>query len=161
MEQNQDRRAFIKEVAILALGELTVAALTALVYFILSLIFKETVIFDYTVITGALLGAAVPVINFLILSFAINRAVNRYIEELSGLELDEEGAEKFAAEHKTKIQLAVTRSYIVRTLLMIGTLVLAFLLGCFNPIATVVPLLMYKPVMYITGYIRSKGGRKI
>jgi len=160
MERNQDRRAFIKEVAILALGELAVASLTALVYFILSLIFKEAVVFDYTVITGALLGTLVPVANFLILSFAVNRAVNRYIEELRGLELNEEEAEKFALEHKAKIQLAVTRSYIVRTLLMIGTLVLAFVLEWFDPIATVIPLLMYKPIMYLTQYIRSKGGRK-
>lgn len=157
MDKNTDKRAFVKEVAILAAGELVVAFLTALVYFILSLIFKDTVIFDYTVITGALLGAVVPVINFLILSFSVNRAVNKYIEELSGRELNEEEAERFAAEHKAKINLAVTRSYIVRTLLMIGTLVLAFILECFDPIATVIPLLLYKPIMYITQYVRSKG----
>ncbi len=146
----------MKEVAILAAGELAVGALVTLVYFLLSLIFRETVIFDYTVITGSLLGAAVPVLNFLILSFSVSRAVNKYIDELGGRELTEEEAEKFALEHKAKINLAVARSYIIRTLLMIGSLVLAFVSGGFDPIATVIPLLLYKPVMYLTQIIRRK-----
>ena len=157
MEQNNDKHAFIKEVSVLAIGEAVIAALTVLVYFLLSLAFSEAIDFDYTVATGAALGAIVPIVNFLILSYAVNRAVNRYIEELGTKgEMTEEEAEAFAAEHKGKVQLAVTRSYIVRTLLMLGTLVIAFVLEWFDPVATVVPLLMYKPIMYLTQYIRTK-----
>ena len=160
MERNNDRRAFLKEFLTLASGEGAVAVLTAAIYFLVSVIFGDAVKFDYTVITGALLGAAVPLINFLILSFAVNRAVNKYIEELGTKgELTEEEAEKFAEEHKGRIQLAVTRSYIVRTLLMIAALVIAFILEWFDPVATVVPLLAYKPIMYLTQYIRARKGR--
>lgn len=158
--ENMEKKTILKEVSVLALGELIVALLTVGVYFLLSLAFRDAVIFDYTVITGALLGAAVPVVNFLILTYAISRAANRYIDALGGRELSEEEAEAFAMEHRAKINLAVARSYIVRTLLMIAALVLAFVTGVFNPIATAVPLLAYKLIMYVTQYIRARGGRK-
>ena len=76
----------------LALGEVIVAALVAVGF----LIFKR---FDYTVVTGALLGGAVTVVNFLILSIAIMRAVNGYIADRGDKEMDEEEAEKYAKEH--------------------------------------------------------------
>ena len=55
------------ELTLLALGELLVAILTVIGYLTVSLA-VERIVFDYTVITGAALGAAVMILNFLFLS---------------------------------------------------------------------------------------------
>jgi sensor histidine kinase YesM len=107
-------------------------------------------------VTGALLGGAVTVINFLILSVAIMRAVNGYIADRGDKEMDEEEAEKYAKEHGMAVQNAMTKSYILRMLLMVGALMLAGLSGWFNIVATVIPLLMYRPILYVMEFIKSK-----
>ena len=146
------------EILFLTLGEATVAALTVLGYYLLSLAFGDNVIFDYTVITGALLGAAVSVLNFIILTVSINRAINGFVEEIGQRNMSEEEAERFTRENQAKVKLAITSSYIIRTLLMLGTLVGAFLLAWFNPIATAIPLFAYKPVLYVIEIIKRKRG---
>ena len=136
----------------LLIGELIVGALTACVF----ALFGK---FSYTVITGGLLGAVITTLNFFILSFGINRAVNRYIEARGEREMDEEEAEKFAAEHKMDIQNAMMKSYILRIMLMLGSLILAGLSGWFNIIALAVSLLAYRPVMYAVEFIKTKFGK--
>ena len=136
----------------LLLGELLASALTVGVF---SLLGK----FHYSVITGGLLGSIVTTLNFFILSVGINRAVNKYIEERGDKEMDEEEAAKFAETHKMDVQNAMAKSYILRMLLMIGSLVLAGLSGWFNIIATVVPFLAYRPVMYVIEFIKTKKGK--
>ena len=116
--------------------------------------------FDYTVVTGALLGGTVTVINFLILSVALNKAVNGYIEGRGDKEMDEEEADQYAKEHGIAVQNAMLKSYMLRMFLMIGSLVLAMLSGWFNPISTVIPLLMYRPVLYVVELIKIKVNAK-
>ena len=70
----------------------------------------------------------------------------------------EEEAEKFAKANSLKVQNAVGKSYILRTALMMGSLVLAFITKLFNPIATLIPLAMYKPLLYVTQFIKAKRG---
>ena len=136
----------------LLIGELMASALTVGVF---SLLGK----FHYSVITGGLLGSIISTLNFFILSVGINRAVNKYIEERGDKEMDDEEAEKFAAAHKLDVQNAMAKSYILRMLLMIGSLVLAGISGWFNIIATVVPFLAYRPVMYAIEFIKTKKGK--
>ena len=157
----KQRFAYLKEVSMLALGEAIIALLTVGGFLLVQAIFPEKDIFNYTVITGALLGAAVVLINFFILSIAVTAAVMRYIKERGDREMTEEEAIAFAEEHQGRVKLAVARSYVIRTLVTIGTLVLAFLLDWFNPIATVIPLLSYKPVLLATNYIKAKRGVNI
>ena len=133
----------------LALGEIAVAVLVSLAF----LLFGKL---DVTVPLGALLGGAVTVVNFLILSVAINRAINGYITERGDAEMDEEQAEQYAMQHGTAVQNAMTKSYLLRMLLMIGALVLAMISGWFSPLATVIPLLMYRPILYLTEFIKIK-----
>ena len=147
-----------KELLYLALGEGACAALTVVGFLVFQLISKEKAIFDYTVITGALLGAFVVVINFLILAVSANRAINTFLEERGSKELTEEEAEAFAKEHQARVKLAVTRSYIIRSVLTAGTLVIAFVLAWFNPIATAIPLFSYKPVLYLIEFLKRKVG---
>lgn len=134
------------------LGEILISAIVALVYLAIGK-------FDYTVITGGLLGSFVITLNFFILSYGINKAVNKYIEARGNDEMDEEQAEKFASEHKMDVQNAMMKSYIFRILMMLGSLVLALITGWFDVIATAVPLLAYRPVMYVIEFIKAKLGK--
>ena len=133
----------------LAIGEMIVAAIISAVYLLIGK-------FDYTVITGAVLGGAVTVTNFLILSVGINRAISRYIDARGEKEMDDEEAEKYAQENGTSVQAAMMKSYFFRMFLMIGSLALALITGWFATIATLVPLLMYRPILFAVEFIKIK-----
>ena len=147
--KNKNGLAVYIDTVWLALGEVIVAAIVSAVYLLIGR-------FDYTVLTGAALGGAVTVINFLILSVGVNRAINRFVEERGDGEMEEEEAEEYAKKHGTAVQNAMMKSYMFRMLLMIGSLVLAMLSGWFSPLATVIPLLMYRPILYVTEFIKTK-----
>lgn len=147
--ENKSKLSTYIDTVWLALGEAVVALLISAVYLLL----KK---FDYTVVTGAVLGGAVTVINFFILSVGINRAINGYIAGRTDKEMDEEEAEKYAQEHSTDVQNAMLKSYMLRMFLMIGSLALALISGWFNVLATVIPLLMYRPVLYAVEFIKVK-----
>ena len=141
----------------LALGELIVAVLVTVGFIIAKALGMDLAI--YKAITGSLLGAAVTVLNFFILSVAINRAVTRYIENRGDKEMDDEEAEKYSKEHGMDVQNAMMKSYIFRMVMMLGSLALALLTGWFNVIATAIPLLAYRPVMYAVEFIKTKLGK--
>ena len=121
-------------------------------------IFEYT--FSYTVLTGALLGAVVSVLNFLFLCNAVNRGIDQFLELRGDAELDEEQAAAFAEKHSAIIQGAVQKSMIVRTASIAAVLIVAFITEWFDPIATVIPILMYRPLMtwgsYILGIIKGR-----
>ena len=153
MENKNKLSAYIDTVW-LAVGEVVIGVLVTLGFIIAKALGAEVVI--YKAITGALLGGAVTVVNFLILSVAINRAVSRYVSEIGEKKMDDEEAEKYAKEHGMAVQNAMTKSYLLRMFLMIGSLVLAMISGWFSPIATVIPLVMYRPVLYTVEFIKTK-----
>ena len=136
----------------LAVGETIISLLITLIYTALGK-------FDWTVLSGAVLGSTVTVINFLILSFSVNKALNKYIELRGDKEMTEEEAEKFAKTNSIKVQNAVTKSYIFRTALMMGALVLSLITGYFDAIATIIPLIMYKPLLYAIQFVKKKRGK--
>ena len=138
-----------RQILALALGEAIVSALVCAVY----LAIGE---FDYTVITGVALGSVVTVLNFVFLTLSVNRAVDRYLELRGSREMDEEEAERFANQHAMAVQNAATRSFIIRTVSMLAALVGAFLLEWFSPLATVIPLLMFRPLLYVLELIKRK-----
>lgn len=144
----------LRETAILALGELVVSGFVILGFFLSDIIFKTG--FTYRVFTGALLGSAVTVINFLALSMSVNRQIDKYIELRGTREMTEEEAEKFTAEHSMRIQNAIRGSFIARTASMLAALIIAFLLDWFAPLATAIPLLAYRPILTISELIRRK-----
>ena len=146
---NKNKLSMYIDTVWLAIGEAIVAALISVVFLLIGK-------FNYSVVTGAVLGGAVTVINFLILSVGINRAINKYVEERGDGEMDEEEADKYAKEHGMTVQNAMMKSYMLRMFLMIGALVLAGITGWFDIIATVIPLLMYRPILYVTEFIKTK-----
>ena len=135
----------------LAIGELIASVLIVLGF----IVFGQ---FNWTVITGALLGSAVTVFNFILLSVQVNKAIDDYIALRGDREMSEDEAAEFAKLNGTKVQNAVTKSYILRTGLMIGSLVVAFITKWFSPIATLIPLLLYKPLIYVVELINKKRG---
>ena len=147
----KNKSSYITNIFLLAICELIVSALVCLVFLLIQK-------YDYTVLAGALLGSTVTVANFAFLTISVNKAVDRYLALRGEREMDEEEAEKFANEHAMAVQNAATRSFIIRTLSMMATLVAAFILtSWFSPIATAVPLLMFRPLLYVFELIKKKG----
>ena len=141
------------EIAALAIGEALVAAAAVAVYLIIDK-------FSYSVVTGLALGIAVTLVNFIILSVTAGRAVDRIMQRRPEGELDEDAAADFAAKNQAELQNAVKKSFIIRNLLLIATLVLAFLLkNWFDVIATVLPLLAYSPILSVAGMIKRRSDK--
>ena len=143
-----------RQILLLTLGEVIVSALVCLVYFLLGR-------FEIQVILGALLGSTVKVANFAVLTFSVNRAVDKYLELRGSREMSEEEAEAFAKEHTMAVQNVATKSLMLRTASMLAALVAAFLLtDLFSVPATAIPLLMFRPLLYVLELIKSKGEKK-
>ena len=150
----ENKNAASRQIILLTLGEVIISSLVCLVYFLLGK-------FELQVVLGALLGSAVTVANFAVLTFSVNRAVDRYLELRGSREMSEEEAEAFAKEHTMAVQNAATKSFILRTVSMLAALVAAFLLtDLFAPLATAIPLLMFRPILYALELIKPKGEKK-
>ena len=147
-------KAHYKETAILAVGEVIVCALVVLGYFVSDLVFETG--FTYRVFTGAALGAVVTVANFFGLSMSVNHAVDRYIAFRGNGEMSDDEILKFTAEHSMRIQNSIRTSFIVRIVTMLVSLVVAFVLDWFAPIATAIPLIAYRPILIIGEVLRRK-----
>ena len=138
------------EIMVLVLGELVVSLLVAGVYLIL----KK---FSYAVVTGCLLGSAVAIFNFIFLSVSVNRAIDKAMEERGTGEMTDEEAAAFEQKNAAAVQRAAQGSYIIRQILMLGVLVGAFLLGdWFDVIATLIPLLAFRPLLSVCGLMKKK-----
>lgn len=140
-----------KDTLYLAAGEAVVALIITLVYLAIGR-------FSYTVVSGAILGGAVATLNFFLLSRSMDKVIAQYIDERGSGEMTEEEAEKFSSDHKIAVQNSMTRSYIVRNVLMIVILVAALITRQFDPLALLLPLVMYKPLIYVTEFIKKKRG---
>ena len=149
MDNNNQMRSSYREVGVLAIGELIVSLITVAVFLLLKR-------FDYTVVTGVLLGSVVMIGNMWFLSYSVNRAVDKYLEERGDKEMDEEEASAFATKHAMAIRAAAGKSYIIRSICMVAALFVGLFVGVFNAIATVVPLLAYRPILYVSEAIRRK-----
>ena len=138
------------EMISLAIGEIIVSAIVVIIFLCIQK-------FTFAVLYGALLGAGLTLLNFYVLSISTTNALNRAIDEIGGEAMEEEAAKEFATKHQAKIQTIMTVSYIARMVSLVGALVVAFIfMGIFNPIATVVPLLMFRPILTIAGLISKR-----
>ena len=144
----QKKHLPISEILFLTVGELAVSLVIIGAYFLL----KK---FSYEVVTGALLGSAVTIFNFVFLSVSVNHAIDKVMAEKGDQKMTEEEAATFAAEHQAVIQRAAQGSYLIRQLLMLGALVLAFISGWFDVLATLIPLLMFRPLISIYGFLKK------
>ncbi|MBR7161986.1 MAG: hypothetical protein IKD07_06175 [Clostridia bacterium] len=139
----------VAEIMTLVIGELIVSLIVSCVYLILKR-------FSFAVIAGCLLGSGVAILNFVILSVSVNRAIDKAMAERGTGEMTEEEAEAFAQKNGAAVQRAAQGSYLIRQILMLGVLVCAFLLdGWFDVIATLVPLLMFRPLLSVCGRLKK------
>ena len=145
-----DQKLPVTELIFTALGEAAASALTVAVYLILGK-------YDHTVLCGVLLGSAVILLNFIILSIAINRAADNILAEVSGAAMDDVEAAKFAAEHRGRLNKVIRLSNSVRTLSIVSVLVAAFLIGHFDVIATLIPIAAFRPLLMLAGLVSGKG----
>ena len=147
----------IKDVVPLAACEILVILLVILGGGALDLL--GVIKFNYKIISGAMLGGVVCVLNYTFLTVSVDKAINDYLALRGDKEMDEEEAERFAQENSMPIQNAIKLSYIIRTVSMIATLLVAFLTKAFNPIATAIPLLAFRPLITLIESIKGKAAK--
>jgi len=138
---------------------MTIAAGEALVSLAISGIYLLINKFTYKVALGVLLGSTVTVLNFLVLSLMANAVINRFLEARGNEELSDEEAEKLALEFQGKVQAQLKLSFIIRTLVLVATLIVAFLVDVFEVLPTLIPLLMLRPIITVSELIKRKAQR--
>ena len=145
------------EILIILIGEVIVGAITSGVYLAVEAIAKNNA-FTYKVITGLVLGTAVVIANYLVLTVAVSRAINKVMAERPEGEMSDEEIMEFAEKHQGTIKNAAAFSYILRTLSMLATFVLAFtvLKRWFAVFATVIPLLAFRPIIMTGEFFRKR-----
>lgn len=145
---------FVQDLMPMAIGEIAVILLVLFGAGALDLIgiYK----FDPRVLSGAWLGAVVAILNYAFLTLSVDKAINKYLSLRGDREMSDEEAEKFAAENSVPIQNAIKTSFIIRTFSMLATLLVAFILEWFNPLATAIPLLAFRPLLSITESVKSR-----
>ncbi len=142
----------VRELTAIVIGELITSLIVSGVF----LIIKK---FDYSVILGLALGSAVTFINFLVLAIMTNKVIDKFLAERGEGEMDEDEAQALAMKFQGQIQNQMKLSFIIRILVMIATFVLAFLLtDVFNVIATMIPLLMTRPIITVSEFFKKKRG---
>lgn len=152
---NKKTLTYLKDCSFFIICEIIVAALTVGVYFAVGF-FAEGAIFSYKVVTGAILGAAVMIVNYLALNLYVARVADKVMELRGDREMSEEEIAKFTAENSARIQRTVQLSFVVRSASMVGVLVLAFITKQFDVIATVVPLLAFRPIITVGEMLRKQ-----
>lgn len=119
-----------KEVTYIASVTAILSVLMQAVFLVLGA-FLPAARWDYTVLLGNILGGGVAVLNFLGLGITVQKAIEK----------DEKDAKNM-----------MRASQSIRTFLMFGAAILGLVLGCFNAVATIVPLffpriaIMLKPI---------------
>lgn len=139
----------IRELISILIGEVIVSLVICGVYLIIS---KYT----YKVLLGVLLGSTVTVLNFLVLSIMTNRVINRFLEARGDAELTDEEAQAVAMKFQGQVQNQIKISFLVRTAVLAATLVVAFLVEIFEVLPTVIPLLMLRPILTVSEFIKRK-----
>ena len=139
----------LRELISILIGEAIVSLVICGVYLIIS---KYT----YKVLLGVLLGSTVTVLNFLVLSIMTNRVINRFLEARGDAELTDKEAQAVAMKFQGQVQNQIKISFLVRTAVLAATLVVAFLVEIFEVLPTVIPLLMLRPILTVSEFIKRK-----
>ena len=142
----------------LLLAEAAVSAVVIGVFALIIFVFPDALFYEtefYKVITGSVLGVAATTLNFFALCFTVNRAVDKYMTVRGETEMDEEEAAKFANENAAKVQAEVTKSYLLRMLILAAACALLFTKQ-FDVVAVVVPMLVQRPLIVLIE--RYRGG---
>ena len=136
----------LRDLMPLITGEAAVVALVCIGFIIVH--FLGLYDLKLSAIFGALLGAAVIIINHAVLIFSVDRQINKFIDNRPSGEMSDEEITLYAKKQSMSIQNAMRVSFAVRTLSMLVTLVVAFFIpNLFNPIATAIPMFAFRPLL--------------
>lgn len=131
-----DKKQLMRELLIVAAGEVLFAGLMLLVYFLLHLL-------DRKVILAAAIGVCLVTLNFFLMILGVISASNK--------------AEKGDVAGGKR---AMSISMMLRLLLMIAVLAAAVLSGLFELkaiIAMLIPLLLFRPIVSLGEFFRKAG----
>ena len=145
-----------KETLRIAAGTLILGVLMVLVFVLLGK-------FDYTVILGALLGCGAAIGNFFLLALSVQKAA----EKMNGVQLPSyeeaeaelEDGQELPAPDAPELQQAkrsMQASYSARLFLMAVVGILGLTISCFHAVATVVPFLFPRIVIFFYGMSNKK-----
>ena len=134
MNEMNDKKQTYRELGIMALGELIVLGL---IYGAFALLGK----LDSKVLLGGAIGAATAVLNYFLMAVGVFAAADR--------------AEAGEPEKGKRI---VSLSMLGRYLLMIAILVIGAKSGFCNVIAMVIPLVLFRVLLFVGEFFRRKDG---
>ena len=145
-----------KETFRIALGTLILSTVMVIVFVILGR-------FDYTVLLGALLGSFAAIFNFFLLGLSVQMAADKmngtrfpsYEEAEAELNEGEELPVPDSAEMKQAKRIMQT-SYSGRLFLLAIIGILGLTLPCFHAVATVVPFLFPRVIIFLYGLANKK-----
>ncbi|MBQ7333757.1 MAG: hypothetical protein IJW38_05365 [Clostridia bacterium] len=138
-----------REILAILIGEIFVSLVICGIYLLID---KYT----YKVLLGVLLGSTVTLLNFIVLSIMTNRVINRFLEARGNEELSDEEAQDLALKFQGQVQNQIKISFIIRTAVLLATLIVAFLVEIFEVLPTVIPLLMLRPILTLSEFIKRK-----
>lgn len=140
-------------------GEAVVVALTCVGFIIVH--FLGLYELRLSSVLGALLGAAVILINHAVLIFSVDKQINRFIENRPSGEMSDEEIQAYAKKQSMSISNAMKTSFALRTISMLATLVVAFLIpNMFNPIAAAIPMFAFRPLLSVVDRQMRKYDKK-
>ncbi len=146
----ENKHPVLFSVGLLTVLELLAGALTVLVF----ALFHADV---PRVCHGVGLGIAVTLLNFVLLSVLTQRAVDAALLGFEGKEHTEEEIAAFTAQNESAIKAKLAASQLFRYALMFGALLLSYFLdGYFLVYATLVPFLLFRPLLIAANMIGEK-----
>lgn len=152
--QPQEKKKLIKDIVPMMLGEIIIAGLVCLGFGILH--FLDIYEFNLTIVWGAILGAVVIIANYLALTISIDMQLKSFKKERGDKEMSEEEIHQFTKKGTSAMQKAIKLSMFLRTGSMMLALVLAFITGWFNPIATAIPMFAFRPLLTVVNLVFNK-----
>lgn len=133
---------------------LRIAKGTSIFTIVMLLVFALLNKFDLTVLWGALLGSFTAVFNFFLLGLSVQKAADmmKGVEFPPEPEETEDGEETSAPPAPPEVAQAKQRmqvSYTFRMIMLAAVGILGLTLPCFHAVATVVPFLFPRLIIYI------------
>lgn len=148
--------AIKKETIRIAAGTLILSAVMVIVFVILGQ-------FDWTVLLGALLGSFASIFNFFLLGLSVQKAAEKmngvHFPSYEEAESELEDGEEIPTPDSPELQQAkrtMQLSYSGRLFLLAIVGILGLTLPCFHAVATVVPFLFPRAVIFLYGLIKHK-----
>lgn len=146
----KDKHPVLFTVGLLAVLELAAGTLTVAVFALFHADLARTV-------HGDLLGIAVTLLNFTLLSLLTQKAVDNALSGFQGKEHTEEEIAAFTEQNEAAIKAKLAASQFLRYVLMFGALLLSYFLdGYFLVYATFIPFILFRPLLIAAEYIGEK-----